>query len=121
MSSHNLWTLLFLMLFRIVYALVLSVSAAPSPVFSSGNLQKRSEETCGGFNGLGGFFDTSFNFTLSTLNNTEPSGDGTQGTPLALDPIGKRHDVESEVLSARTCFSPSLFICLFGIHLDFIF
>jgi len=89
---------MFLSASSVVLSIALTAFAAPHPTFKFSSLQKRSSETCGGLNGIAGFFDTAFNFTLATLNQTMPNANGT-GAPLVLGPVGERSGVHLEALS----------------------
>lgn len=88
------------MFLHILYSIAVLFStiaafAAPSP---TAELPKRTSETCGGLNGLDGYFDTSTKFVLSTLNNTLPNASA-GGAPLFLRRAGKMGGNEVEVLS----------------------
>jgi len=67
-----------------VLCFTLGALAAPSAT----SLTQRST-TCGGLNGIGGFFDTTPNVTLSAWNRSLPNANDT-GVPLVLVPIGER-------------------------------
>jgi len=82
----------------VVLSLALTAFAAPRPLGAHSSLEKRSSTTCGGLNGIAGFFDTTFNFTLTALNDTLPNANQS-GSPLVLGPIGESGGVHLEALS----------------------
>ncbi|KIJ29425.1 hypothetical protein M422DRAFT_36950 [Sphaerobolus stellatus SS14] len=78
---------MFISFASIVLGFSLGALAAPSSL-GGDSLAQRTSTTCGGLNGIAGFFDTTPNVTLSAWNRTLPNANDT-GVPLVLVPIGE--------------------------------
>ncbi|KIJ29060.1 hypothetical protein M422DRAFT_37091 [Sphaerobolus stellatus SS14] len=78
---------MFISFASIVFGFSLGALAAPSSL-GGDSLAQRTSTTCGGLNGIAGFFDTTPNVTLSAWNRTLPNANDT-GVPLVLVPIGE--------------------------------